>query len=105
MPNFEFSNDEIQELRKLEADGYKKITDGQEENGSISPKCLFCNTRQIMVSTYAVDDNKKEVIIYSLCLNCLKKIAAATLVFNVSYQQILNKKIDGIRTDTQEKKE
>jgi hypothetical protein len=103
LKNFEFTPNEIQELKDLKANGYKIIKQGQQIDGSISPECVFCQNQENTISLYAADDNKKEVIIFSLCPDCLKKLVAASLVFKVSAQQILDRKIDTILSDIQKR--
>jgi hypothetical protein len=105
MDNFELTHDELQELRKLQAEGYKTIVDGQKENCNVSPKCLFCQNLKINISSYAIDDNKKEIFVYSLCSNCLASVSLASLATKVSFQQILDRKIDSVLAELQGKKE
>jgi hypothetical protein len=105
MANFELTPDEIQELQKLKTNGYKTIAEVYIVNGNTSPKCLLCPNRKIAISSFAVDDNKKEVFLFSLCADCLVKLSLASAVLKISFQQLLDRKIDGILADAQNKRE
>jgi hypothetical protein len=103
--NFELTAEEIQELIELKVKGYKTIAAEYEENGSTLSKCLLCQNQKIEISSFAVDDNKKEVFLYSLCADCLVKLSLASAVLKITFQQLLDKKIDRILSNAQNKRE